>query len=163
MEFSPGAYLRELETIPWFSRIGQPQEPEPGVERLRGWEDWPGPLAPAVDELFRRQQALHDQLLAESGAARPQLLDSWSQVHRTVLEAAASRVPYDPDQDCFHAPTAAVWTAAWTAGLVGWCGYLRRPVPADLAEQWRWLQWGCWPAGYAWVDDQGRTGPLLVL
>jgi len=163
MEFSLEAYLRQLEAIPWFSRIGQPLEAQAGVERLRGWEDWPGPHDRGVDELFWRQQRMYDALLEEAGAARPELLALWDQIQQTVLRAAAADVPFDPDQDCYHAPTTAVWTASWTAGLVGWCRYLRRPVPDDLAEQWRWLQQGFWPAGYAWVDEQGRTGPLLVL
>lgn len=161
MEFSPETYLRELEASRWFSRIGEPLERDAGVQRLRGWEEWPGPHVPGVDELFWRQQKLYDALLAEAGAARPELLDLWEQIQK--LRSAASRVPYDPDQDCYHGSTTAVWTVSWTAGLVGWCRYLQRPVPDDLAEQWRWFQQGFWPAGYAWVDAEGRTGPLLVL
>lgn len=157
------AFLDELETIPWFGRIGDPLDGDPSIDRLRRWEDWPGPKEPGVDELARRHQALYDAILADAGDERHQLLELWDRIHQVVLHAAASRVPYDPDQDCYHAPSTAVWFAIWTAGLVGWCLKTGRPIPEDLGEQWLWLRRGHWPAGYAWVDSAGQTGPLLVL
>ncbi|MFN3652284.1 MAG: hypothetical protein ACK47B_22120 [Armatimonadota bacterium] len=68
-------------------------------------------------------------------------------------------MPYDPEQDCFHAPTQAVWHAAWTAGLVALCCFLGQPVPPELASQWHWFSEGHWPCG--WVGDFPQ-GTLLV-
>jgi hypothetical protein len=55
-----------------------------------------------------------------------------------------------------------VWHAAWTAGLVGLCLRVRRPIPADLSERWSAYLEGHWPCGYESTDDDARLGPLPV-
>jgi hypothetical protein len=155
-------FVAELESIPWFRNIGRPLPPDAVAKQLRRWEDWPGPEEPAVFELSERQQALYDELMAESGARRAELLNLWDRVHKRVITCATSAVPYDPAQDSWHAPTVAVWQAALTAGLIALCTWLRRPVPEDLQQQWNWFVLGHWPSGYSRYGPDDRRGPLLV-
>jgi hypothetical protein len=93
---------------------------------------------------------------ADGGATDEEL----AVIHAAVLRAAASRVPYDPTEDYYHAPNAAVWEAAWTAGLVGLCLQTGRPIPPELREVWSWFARGHWPFGYAWLRDE--CGPRFV-
>jgi hypothetical protein len=154
-------FLKSLERLSWFSQLGRWDAQEPADNRLRDWGEWPGPLHPAVDELHRRQQALYHGLLEGAGEERAKLLALWDRIQAVVMRAAGAGVPFDPQQDCYHAPTMAVWQAAWTAGLVGWCMTLGREMPDDLAQQWRWFAEGHWPSGYAW-ERGGEVGPLVV-
>jgi hypothetical protein len=65
-------------------------------------------------------------------------------------------VPFDADQDAWHAPTQCVWDAAcWTAlvACVLACGWA---VPEDLVEVWNWYAAGHWPSGFA---DEPGDGP----
>lgn len=161
-------FVAELDSIPWFSNIGKPMPPDAGIERIYRWEEWLGPEMPGNTRLHDQQQALYDSLMEEAGDEKEALVALWSRVHAAVLRAAAPKVPYDPNQDCYHAPTLAVWQAAWTAGLVGLCLALGRPVPPELQEEWEWFVRGHWPSGYASlgvrtleVDDE-EHGPLVV-
>jgi hypothetical protein len=153
-------FLAQLEAVPWFSNIGGTTPPDAGVERIFAWEDWPGPLEPAVDELFLRHQMLFDAIMGDAGEQRAALSALWDGIHAAVFRAATPRVPFDPKQDAWHGPTTAVWQAAWTAGLVGLCLQTGRPIPQDLLHQWAWFARGHWPSGYAAV--RGDYGPLLV-
>jgi hypothetical protein len=155
-------FLKELGAVPWFKNIGKPLPSDSGASQLRQWEDWPGPEEPAILELSERQQTLHDEILARAEGRRAELLNLWDRVDDIVMRIASKSVPYDPNGDSWHGPTAAVWQASWTGGLVAWCVLLCRPIPAELQEQWRWFVLGHWPSGYTvvWADD--RLGPLLV-
>jgi hypothetical protein len=155
-------FLIELGSIPWFSNIGKSLPADTAAKQLRRWEDWPGPEEPTISELHERQQVLYEDMMAESEGRRKELLELWDRVHKTALTFASLAVPYDPDQDAWHGPTMAVWQAAWTAGLIAWCIYLRRPIPKDLQEQWKWFVLGHWPSGYSVVWANDRLGPLLV-
>jgi hypothetical protein len=154
--------LVQIESLPWFRNIGKPTPGGPGAQRIYTWEDWPGPEEPSVFELAHRQQALYDEIMRAVGHHREQLLALWERIHAAVFRLAAAEVPYDPQQDAWHAPTAAVWQAAWTAGLVGLCLQSGRPIPPELQEQWRWFVRGHWPAGFASVRGGDQLGPLLV-
>lgn len=155
-------FLTHLKSIPWFRSIGKPLPPNTVAKPLQSWEDWPGPDQPAIIELSLRQQALYDEILACCAGRRDEVLRLWDHIREIVFSVAATAVPYDPMQDSWHGPTTAVWQAAWTAGLVGLCIHLQRPIPADLHEQWNWFVIGHWPSGYTepWEDDQ--LGRLLV-
>lgn len=157
-----GKFLADLESIPWFKNIGRPLPPDAVAERLRRWEDWLGPEEPAVLELFDRQQARYDELTVGCHGRRAELQSLWDQVHKIVFARASVAVPYSPDEDSWHGPTAAVWAAAWTAGLVALYICLGRPIPDDLQQQWNWYLLGHWPAGYTAVRNEGRHGPLLI-
>lgn len=161
-------FVAELYSIPWFSNIGKPTPPEAGVERIYAWEDWLGPDEPGNSRLFEGQQRLYDSMMDGAGNEKERLAALWDRIHAAVFRAAAPRVPYDPNQDCYHTPSTAVWCAAWTAGLVGLCLASRRPVPPELQEQWEWFVRGHWPSGYAslggWTmdDDDEEHGRLVV-
>ena len=58
---------------------------------------------------------------------------------------ASTNVAYDPDEDPWHLPTAAVDTAVYVAEtLAGYVG-LGWPVPDDLRTLWAWYETGRWP------------------
>ena len=160
-DLSIEAFVAQLETVPWFSELGQPGPADAEATRIFSWDEWPGPEDPSVNELALGQQALYDGLLETAGEKRQEFLALWDRIQETVFRAARTRVPYDPEEDCYHGPTAALWQAAWTAGLIGWCLYVGQPVPGDLREQWQWYLAGHWPAGYSWLSDD-KPGPLLV-
>lgn len=155
-------FLVQLREIPWFARVGRTDPSDSRVVRLSRWEDWPGPQEPSIAVLNERQQALHDAILGEAGDRAGDLRDLWDRVQAIVLDAASRLVPFDPDEDTWHAPTAAVWQAAWTAGLVALCLASGRAVPLDLLEQWDWFARGHWPCGYADLGPDDQVGPLLV-
>lgn len=155
-------FLTQLESIPWFSNIGKPVDAASSVERIYDWNEWPGPNEASIIELSWRQQDLFDALMESAGSERARFSALWESIHGIVFRVAAPKVPYDPQQDAWHAPTMAVWQAAWTAGLVGLCYCAGRPVPEDLAEQWKWFVIGHWPSGYAAIGAERQLGPLLV-
>jgi hypothetical protein len=164
IDFDPvvARFIEEVTAVPWFKNVGQPLPLDMNARQLQGWEDWPGPDEPAIFELSERQQALHSELLASAPERRGELEKAWERISDLVFGLAASAIPYDASKDSWHGPTAAVWQARWTAGLVAWCQLLDREIPADLQEQWRWFVLGHWPSGYsaAWANE--RRGPLLV-
>lgn len=142
-------FLEDLKAVPWFRNIGRSTAVDSRLRRIHRWEDWPGPEDPSVSELSTREQALHDEILGIAGEDRSELVRLWGRIHAVVFRSAASVVPYDPQQDAWHAPSTAVWQAAWTAGLVGLFQQSRHPIPMDLREQWNWFVRGHWPCGYA--------------
>lgn len=153
-------FLATLESVPWFRNIGRPMESAANIKCMQGWEDWPGPEDPYVREISQRQQTLYDDLFKSAADERDQLVALWNRIQAIVFRVAAPTVPYDQERDSWHAPTAAIWQAAWTAGLVGLCLRSARPIPSDLEEQWMWFVQGHWPAGYARM--QGNDEQLLV-
>jgi hypothetical protein len=155
-------FLGELPTIPWFSRIGQPIAEESNVKRMASRDDWPGPEDANVYEVHERLQTLYDAILSEVGEDQGELTDIWNKVHGIVFRDGSTMVAYDPSGDPWHGPNAAVWQAAWTAGLVAWCLFLRREMPLELQDQWNWFKRGHWPAGYTIVWGDNRLGPLLI-
>ena len=150
----------EPTSVPWLANLGGTIA-DKGVPRIFRWEDWPEPEDDAVLELSLRHQSLHDHLLEEAGERQAELLALWEQVQQATLAAAQHAILYNPQQDAWHAPTAAVWQAAWTAALVTLHHYTNRPLPADLADQWTWYLHGHWPCMYAWAAA-GKVGPLVV-
>ena len=151
-------FLAALPSIPWFSKIGQPIASDSNVVRILSWDEWPGPEDPDIIELSIRQQALYDVIMEKSPHETAQLQTLWEQIHRIVFRDAAPSVPYDSEQDTWHAPTAAVWQAAWNAGLMGLCLQLSRPIPEEILEQWEWFSKGHWPSGFACA----ASGSLLL-
>ncbi|HLN27892.1 MAG TPA: hypothetical protein VK395_09115 [Gemmataceae bacterium] len=150
-------FLAQLENIAWFGQIGQRLPASDKSQQIFRWEDWPGPEDPSVSSMADREQALYDELMEiASQQNKEKGLEFWNEVQDTVLRAVGTAVPYDPNQDTWHAPTAAVWGAIWTAGLVGLCRLLQHPVPQDQQAQWNYFLQGHWPC--AWEGDypEGR-------
>ncbi len=104
------------------------------------------------------QQELYDGLLASAGDKATKLKELWDEVLQEVLQTASESVPYDANQDTWHAPTAAVWFAAWTAALVVSHLFLSRPLPVDLLTQWRWFVEGRWPCAKLHEQKKKQTG-----
>ncbi|GIW80570.1 MAG: hypothetical protein KatS3mg105_2377 [Gemmatales bacterium] len=96
-------------------------------------------------EIHTRQQSLYETIFAKAGQQREAAKNLWNNIHTIVFHYASKNVPYDPTEDAWHAPSTAVWQAAWTAGLVGVCRMLNQDIPDDLEQQWRWFQEGHWP------------------
>ena len=155
-------FLIQLESVPWFRSLGEPTSSDSDIERLQRWEDWPGPEEPSVLELSTEHQALFDDLMATAGKHQEDLSSLWQRIHAIVFRVARSAVPYDPSKDAWHAPSSAVWQAAWTAGLIGLCLHTGHAIPQRLDEQWKWFIRGHWPAGYANSDSEEGPGRLLV-
>ena len=143
---TPVEFKQALPNIRWFSHIGEDTK---YPYSICGWEDWPGPEDPTVMPLGSWQQELYNGLLASAGDKDTEFKELWDEVLQEVLQTAAESVPYDASQDTWHAPTAAVWFAAWTAALVVSHLFLNRPLPVDLLTQWRWYVEGRWPCAYA--------------
>jgi hypothetical protein len=140
-------FLEQLASVPWFSKLGRPAPAGDEVRRITRWEDWPGPEDPSVLELHLEQQALYDLIMSDAGVDLERLRALWERIHAVVFRVAAHEVPYDARQDAWHAPTTAVWQAAWTAGLIGLLRHSGGPVPPGLLKQWIWYTNGHWPCG----------------
>lgn len=144
-----GNFLAQLEAIPWFASIGKPIPAWAGVEQVFSWDKWPGPEDPTVSELHSRQHGLYDEIMARSDQQGNSLSELWAAIQAGVVRLASQRVPYDPNKDTWYEPNAAVWHAAWTAGLVGLCLFTGHDIPLELQEQWKWFADGHWPCTYA--------------
>lgn len=157
-------FLARLPTIPWFACVGQPIA-DPDISRIWNWDEWAGPEEETgrIVALSLRHQDWHDALLAAYPEREAELEALWQQVEAAVTAAAAAaQVPYDPDADSWHAPTAAVWQAKWTAGLIAWHLACGESIPLDLAQQWDWYARGHWPCGYVYIAKDETPGPLQI-
>lgn len=151
-------FVESLPCVPWFEQLGE--EVGEGVARIHSWDEWPGPEQEAVAALMQRGQRLYDALVESiEPGGRIALRDD---VRRIVFRHATSKVPYDESRDSWHAPTAAVWHAAFTAELVAMCVHASHDVPPQIAVQWTWFQRGHWPCGYSAVPGEGEVGELVV-
>jgi len=154
-------FIDELDQVPWFAHLFEPTD-ESGINTLPDWDAWPGPTDPRVEEIHFRQQEAHDALLAAS--ERPEELKAhFDQVHARVIELTRSKVPFDEKADSWHAPTMAVWHAAWTAGLMALYEYCRRAPDPEIEAQWRWFVQGRWPACAVTIDTTGALRDFIVM
>jgi hypothetical protein len=144
-------FLTQVEHTSWFTQVGTPVRWNNAIHGMSRWEEWPGPGASSTIGLSYWQQALYDEIMSASDEKRGALAELWNTIQSMVLTDAAKAVPYNPNEDAWYAPNAAVWHAAWTAGLVGLHLYLRRSIPKELQEQWNWFAQGHWP--YGWLED----------
>lgn len=149
-------FLAQLDAVPWFKKIGVPAPPGTPVQQIFSWDEWEGPEARSYDMLAEKAQALIDELTSAAGDRSAQAAELEERIHRVVFRDAAPKVPHDPNEDCYHPPTQAVWHAACTAGLMGLCLLQQHPVPPELEEQWRWFREGHWPCGWSGNFPDGR-------
>lgn len=144
-------FLASLERVPWFERVGLPASRDPEVFRIYSWETWPGPADPGSELQALYYHKWRDDLFQP--AAPSWLTTLWETIHSTTLAAAQQKVPYDPAQDTWYGPNAAVWSASFVAALAGCTlakhGYLGAATPAclqwTLAQEWSWYVEGHWP------------------
>jgi hypothetical protein len=148
---------RRLLGVSWFASLGKPSRWDNGCVRISRWDQWPGPEHPPIAAAALAAQAIHDAVFAAADAsAAAALHGTFDRVHALVLERARTAVPFDPDEDTWHAPTQCVWDAAYWTALVACvlaCGWT---VPEDLVEVWNWYAAGHWPSGFA---DEPEDGP----
>jgi hypothetical protein len=145
------AFISSLPTVAWFAAIGT-HVSEPNTVAMASWDEWPGPDSKDVERISLGQQAMRDLLEQR----HPDAMSDFDAVVGRVVAIASKRVPFDPEEDAWHAPTTAVWHAAWTAALYASHLRLRIAVPAELTAQWVWFERGHWPAGYT------ESGALLI-
>lgn len=153
-------FLKRLEVVPWFSQLGKPGPEVVEVETISTWEEWPGPEEWNVAELSERLQELYDTVFSDAADEEAAPISLRDAIRVIVFRRATHAVPYDPNEDPWHGPTAAVRQAAWTAEYIGMCLQLGRPVPAEIQSQWEWFERGHWPCGYAPLLD--KPGRLLI-
>jgi len=152
-------FITQLEAVSWFAALGKPIQSNVDAEQISNWDDWPGPADRSVCELHSRQQVLFDEIMSASGPYGDSRSELWAAIQGQVVRLASNRVPYDAKKDTWYAPNAAVWHAAWTAGLIGLCLLTRHVVPPELQKQWNWFAEGHWPC--AWVGES-TSGRMLV-
>lgn len=135
-----------LARIPWFENVGRPLEP--GVARLRSWEEWSGPCSDAVEavDLSGLRSVLRGTG-PELDAWHP-LMALFQRVAGPVYERCSRKLGDDPPGADPEVPPrfAAASTASWIAALVGLHLACRREPPPELAAQWEWFRRGHWPA-----------------
>jgi hypothetical protein len=150
-------FVDQLARVPWFENIGRAVSPNNGVKQIFSWAEWGGPEDSALAEISCRQQSYYDELIQASKNKAAN--EVWERIQSIVFQNAIPRVPYDANRDTWYGPTAAVWHAAWTAGLIALCLFLSQAIPADLQDQWDWFAQGHWPCG--WMGEYPK-GKLMV-
>jgi hypothetical protein len=174
-------FIQQLDAIPWFANLGRPSDRDQEVFRIHNWQTWPGPEDPGSAMQNSFHMRWHDNLFLKSTKTIPCLRKAWETIYKHVLRLAKPTVVwYDEQGDAWFGPNAAVWSAAYTASLVG-CTILRdggldevdlqerrlhtlsANVQWTLANEWSWYQVGHWPCMYYWpwradIDVAHRTG-----
>jgi hypothetical protein len=156
-------FERALSQVEWFAHLGEPSPWDDGCARIYAWEQWPGPENALGEAFAGASSEIHDVIFGTRPAADSELRALFDHVQASVLSSAAAAVPFDSEQDAWHAPTACAWAAAYTAALIA-C-VLARPAGAGgpggavelvcgrpLAVRFRERAWG--PA-----RRPGRQGP----
>lgn len=162
-DMSPEAFLHALAAIPWFRQLGEPDALDVDATGIHDWHEWPGPESPEVDALGSRTQAWYDALMGGAGPRRQAAQALWDQTHQVVIEHARKAVPYDPEEDTWHGPTAAVWFAAWVSATIACSLLLCHDIPSEALDHWHWFIKGHWPCGYAWAPIDNEPVRLMVL
>jgi hypothetical protein len=137
-------FILEIEIIPWFANLGK-EISNTDVDRISSSEKWPGPEDSSVLEICLRQQALFDEMLANSGQYYEMFDKLFHKIQSIVISQAKKRVPYDDKEDYYYWANVAAWDAAWTAGLVGLFLVSNKDLPIDIEMRWKWFVLGHWP------------------
>jgi hypothetical protein len=151
-------FRRRLRELAWFARLGEPSPWDDGCVRISDWSEWPGPDDERVAELAEELQSIHDAALRSGD---PRVEELFTATRDLVLEEAARAVPFDPDEDAYHAPTQSVWDAAYCAGVIACYLHLGWPIPDDGRELWAWYEAGHWPCGFADPPETKRRRLLV--
>lgn len=153
------SFVTGLASVPWFVNVGLDSDDDASVARIRSFDEWAGPEDVTGELLAERLQRWSDALA-------PLPSDSeWPALEARVQDLATTRgswnVPFDPDEDPWHPPTACVGHASFVSALV--TRYLRyqTPIADELAEMWGWFACGHWPAAYDESSDL-EQGKLIV-
>jgi len=154
------SFVTGLLSVPWFVNIGFDDDADGRVCRIRSFDEWPGPEDITGELLAERCGRWADAL--ESLPPK----DEWPALDRRVTDIVTTRaswnVPYDPNEDPWHPPTACVGHAAFVSALLTRHLLLQQPFPDELLDMWAWFGRGHWPAAYDESSDL-QQGKLLVL
>jgi hypothetical protein len=152
-------FEERLGSVAWFANIGRPSPWDHGCARMSLWEDWPGPENRLSDAFCRMHVVLRDRTVGTP--ADPDLQALFARMRMLTLSYARTEVPYDPEEDCYHAPNQCVWDAAEVTAIIA-CALARdRPVPEDLVELWNWYEAGHWPSCFAREPGDGPAHGAL--
>jgi hypothetical protein len=154
-------FIDELKTVPWFANLGKPL-PDQGIQRIGGWTEWKGPESEPNEIFYSSLQLLRTGCEGRHRYQKDKLKKVFDEVYGQVVKAAAGPVPYDPDEDIWHGPTAAVWDAAFTAACMALYLYVADPVPVFLEEHWAWFKKGHWHCGFAQIDDSEQPSVPVI-
>ncbi len=143
-------FMALLESVPWFTNLGESSLRDSEVDRIHSWDELPGPER-GYGSLFGRWLAfVRETIEADEKLRRDELTEVWDRVYALVLELAPRNIPeFDPTEDAWYGPTACAHFAAYTAALIAWHILLGRPLPKLIAEEWRWFAAGHWPCDFA--------------
>lgn len=177
-------FIGQLDAIPWFTNLGKPSPRDQDVFRIYHWGTWPGPEDPGSSMMSEFHMQWRDDLF-ESARSLPSLREAWQTIYEYVLHLTKPFVPYDEQEDAYFGPNAAVWSAAYTAAVVG-CIIVRdgsldevdsherllhvhsTTVEWNLSNEWSWYQAGHWPCLYYWpwranIASARRSGAFKKL
>jgi hypothetical protein len=142
-------------SIPLFTNIGRPIA-DICVQRIFDWGAWPGPDDDRMVAIHLQQQACLDAVIL------PDDEPLWDKALAMCVAIAAPLVPYDEASDLAHAPTLAVWHAAWTFSLEALYTSTGHELPAELAAQCYWFERGHWPCALGALGGSNGIGDFLV-
>jgi hypothetical protein len=137
-----------VRSIPWLRRLGEPSPYD--AELIDDWEGWNGPEDRETERFDQRLLAL--RVAADRGIRgmeRSDVGERMEAVGRLVHERSAAAVPFDPEEDPWHAPTNATGASAYVAETLTGYAAFGWPVPADLRLIWSWYEAGHWPCAMA--------------
>jgi len=159
-------FLLELEQIPWFENLGQPTPEDDNVIRIHSFKEWNGPegIGESIQEehIERWRKDLFEVAQEDTHG----LEGHWEHLEAIVFDIVRFKVAYNPKDDLWCGPYAAVWFATKIAALVGCTLIQYGCLPEksagsqwNLAEIWHWLQRGHWPCGYYWAESYWQKLP----
>lgn len=155
----PSSLLTEISSIPWFENVGKPFQDDAG-RPVRGFKDWGGPERDEAEQPGLDLQAIHDEIAQRS----PAVLATWKACLDAAIAHIGPRTPgFDAAQDAWHAPTAAVWHAAWVVSLYVLLKEAGLPIPAPVLDQLEWFRRGRWPSAYSKNRSEGQRRDYLIL
>lgn len=144
-------FLEILPKVPFLKNVTKYNKRDPEVYRHFRWETWIGPESPSGYTYGNMTNAWCEQLVDNQGDLAQTLFRN---TKKQVLEIARKNVPeFSEDQDSWHAPTVAVYSASFFAGLMV-CAIAQNKVhPLNIEHQWTleyfwsWYVEGHWPSG----------------
>ncbi|MDQ2733284.1 MAG: hypothetical protein M3Y56_16665 [Armatimonadota bacterium] len=157
------AFLTFLEHVVWFERLGLPSSRDHEVDRITGWDEWPGPQEPEADLWADQFSEMYAEVQDIAKVRGVDLQPMWKQIQEIVVRLAAPMVPdYEEGRDAWYAPTTCVWSAACDAGLVGCYLFLHEAPPPVLRLAWGWNVEGHWPCACRVSSQDTKMGRLIV-
>jgi WD domain, G-beta repeat len=145
---SPEAVEAAVRLIPWLRHLGAANAYD--AELIDDWDGWHGPEDRETAAFDQRLLALRVPVdRAVRGLERHDVGERMKAAGELVHERAASAVPFDPEEDPWHAPTNATGASAYVAETLAGYAAFGWPVPADLRLIWSWYEAGHWPCAMA--------------